>query len=288
MSRLFEALRQSELDNAPSPSEGTQALPTQLSTELLDRIEREGLGLEQVRSVPVHIPAANGVVAITDEYGAAAEKFRLLAIRLRNLQEQKNLKIVLVTSSVAQEGKSLISANLAVTLATREKQKVLLVEGDLRQPRLAELLSIQRLPGLSEWSEQNRPMTDYLCRLEGLSVWLLQAGHAGHKPLETLHSPRLHQALKQMAGSFDSILIDSPPIVQLTDANVWEEIAEGTLLVVREGTTPKKMLQKAVDSLSKKKLLGVVFNGVSVSDHTYYNYSPPREGARKTPHPKEK
>ena len=287
MSRLFEALRQSELQGTPREPVGLEDVSSVLSTDLLNRIEGEGLGLEQVRSVPLRIPSENGVVALTDEYGVAAEKFRLLAIRLRNLQQARNLKIILVTSSVMQEGKSLISANLAVALATREKQKVLLIEGDLRQPRLGKILGTGRSPGLSEWSEQNRPISDYLCRLGQLPLWLLPAGQAGHKPLEILHTPRLAEALKQLPAWFDTILIDSPPVVQLTDANVWEELSDGTLLIVREGKTPKKMLEKALENLDKKKLIGAVLNEATISNQNYYKYGS-HEAAGKKAHPKEK
>src|SRR5882724_7113882 len=105
-----------------------------------------------------------------------AEKFRTLAARLRYLQNKDELKRLVITSAVQGEGKSLISANLAITLARR--QRTLLIDGDLRRSGLKELFGTQNMRGLTDWWQRSVGISNFLTRVEGLSLWHLSAGQA--------------------------------------------------------------------------------------------------------------
>jgi capsular exopolysaccharide synthesis family protein len=172
-----------------------------------------------------------------------------------------------VTSSIKGEGKSVISANLAITLARRER--TLLIDGDMHQAGLREVLGSQRQPGLADWWRHPEPIVNLLTRLEGRSLWYLSAGDILEDPLEILQSPRLAEMLSQVAGWFDWIIIDSPPLVPVPDSGLWASHADGTLLVVRHGRTPKSLLTKALET-DNLKLLGIVTNEWEDMPHHYY------------------
>ena len=110
-----------------------------------------------------------------------AEKFRFLAVRLRQLRQSRPLKKVLITSSIPQEGKSTVAANLACTLARRKPQKTLLLEGDLRRPNIAAQFGLGKLPGLCDWLSGETPSI-HIYLLENLGVWILPAGSAPQNP----------------------------------------------------------------------------------------------------------
>lgn len=271
MSRVFEALRQHE-QNSPAEEQTPQKAATATTPELLQNLESDLPNLSQAKSLRLYLSKESELVAVADPYSLAAEKFRLLALRIRHLQEKRPIRKLLVTSSVVQEGKSLISANLAFTMANRENQRVLLIEGDLRQPRIGEILRHRHLDGLSEWAAGSKPITDFLYRPDDLPLWFLPAGRNSQDPLETLQSPRLPELMAQLMDWFDIVIIDAPPVVPLADSHVWEAFVDSTLLVVREGRTPKKQLEKALEILDRKKIIGAVLNEATIAHKKYYGY----------------
>jgi capsular exopolysaccharide synthesis family protein len=214
-------------------------------------------------------------VFLTEPDSLAAEKFRFLGVRLRQLQQGRPLKKVLVTSTIPEEGKSTVSANLAGVLA-RRKQSVLLIEGDLRRPTLAQQFGLGRLAGLGEWLQSGRQTVSNVDRLEGPDFWFMPAGNPPENPLELLQSGRLSYLMGQLADLFDWIIVDSPPLLPLADTTVWSRVTDGTLLVAREGKSEKKQLQRGLEVLKKSDLLGVVLNGCVHPDHKsyYQRYSP--------------
>ena len=163
----------------------------------------------------VLVPPQSKLVCITDEESLAAEKFRFLKVRLRHLQQKRLLKRLLITSSLPEEGKSMIAANLAYTLAKKQQQRILLLEGDLRRPSLAKQLGLGKLPGLSELLQGEPSPAMNIYRLEGLGFWILPAGSPPTDPLELLQSRELSALMDQLGAWFDWIVIDSPPVLPL-------------------------------------------------------------------------
>lgn len=226
-------------------------------------------------SLEVCVTPSSRLVFFTEPDSLAAEKFRFLGVRLRQLRQNRQLKKVLVTSTIPEEGKSLVSANLAGALA-RRKQKVLLIEGDMRRPTLAHHFGLGKLNGLSEWLQSGAQTPSNIYRLGGPGLWFLPAGDPPANPLELMQSGRLSQLMSQLADLFDWIIVDSPPILPLADTTVWARLTEGTLLVAREGKTQKSALQRGLAILKKSDLLGVVLNGSTQSESDYYQrYAPP-------------
>jgi capsular exopolysaccharide synthesis family protein len=269
MSRLFEALQRSELGEAgfefPLPEISVAELvqePAQKKNIL------NASDLSQFPSVPAS--PESSFICITQEESLGAEKFRFLGVRLRQLQQARELKTVLITSTIPEEGKSMVSGNLAVTLARKKQQKVLLLDGDLRRPVLAARLGLQGLRGLSEWLESDTSKITNIHYLEGPGFWFLPSGKPPANPLELMQSGRLSGLLKQLAVCFDWILIDSPPVLPLADTSVWAQLSDGVLLVAREGTTEKQRLARGVQALDRSTLLGVVLNSCTPSGHSNY------------------
>src|ERR1700723_2677702 len=255
---------------AVAPASSVQTTTTDPFTK-----EVTGDGPLAFPSLEVVPTSLSRLVFMTEPDSLAAEKFRFLGVRLRQLQQSRPLKKVLVTSPIPEEGKSTVSANLAGGLA-RRKQSVLLIEGDLRRPTLASQFGLGRLAGLGEWLQSGRQTVANVYRLEGPDFWFLPAGNPPENPLELLQSGRLSYLMGQFSNLFDWIIVDSPPLLPLADTTVWSRVTDGTLLVARGGKAEKKQLQRGLEALKKSDLLGVVLNGCIHPDHKsyYQRYAP--------------
>lgn len=212
------------------------------------------------------------LVCLSKTDSSAPESFRLLGVRLRHLRRERAIKKLLVTSTIPQEGKSTVAANLACTLALKAQQRVLLLDGDLRRPSLRRMFGLGEISGLCEYLRGERALTEALYRLEDAGLWIMPAGKAEGSPLELLQLKRLPALMEQLSGLFDWIIIDSPPVLPLADTSVWMRQGDGILLVVRQGTTLKQQLQKGLEAIESKKLLGAVLNSARNSGDTGYYY----------------
>ncbi len=228
------------------------------------------------QSLKVVVPPQNRLVCFTDNESLAAEKFRFLGISLQNLRRERPLKKVLITSTIPREGKSTVSANLACSLAKRTQQRTLLLEGDVRRPSLSQLFGLGRVSGISECLQGEHSLLTSIHHLEGPGFWFLPAGSDPKHPLELMQSGRLSAAMDQLAAWFDWIIIDSPPVMPLADTSVWMRLADGILLVVRQGTTEKGHLKSGLEVLERGKIIGAVLNGSNrlAQNDYYYNRIP--------------
>lgn len=233
----------------------------------LVRLESGGLDLDCAEPIQI-VTRPHKLVAVTEQCSVAAEKFRNLAIRLRNFQKRQRLKTLLITSSVKGEGKSVISANLAVTLA--QGQRTLLVDCDLHQSGLRDVLGTSGQAGIAEWWKQSDSAISFLRRMQGVALWYLPAGQGSEHPLEILQSDRFSEMLNEFSGWFDWIVLDSPPLVPVADSAVLAAHADGTLLVVRQANTPKPLLKEALKT-ENLKLLGIVANDWQGIEQSYYS-----------------
>src|SRR5580658_8784597 len=288
MSHIFDALQRSESESA-----GTESPAFSLATELLQAAEEKVRAastakpparvesfdpaapafsfqdLERCPVLPVSIPPDSRLVSVGEEGSLGAEKFRFLAVRLRQLRQTRPLKKILITSTIPQEGKSTVAANLACTLARRRPQRTLLLEGDLRRPTLATRFGIGRVAGLSEWFRgEGSAMNIY--RLDSLGMWVLPAGNAAENPLELMQSGKLSPLMEQLSAWFDWIVIDSPPVLPLADTSIWGRLADGIVLVARPGVTEKQQLQRGLAALEQSKLLGALVNSSTDAAHSDY------------------
>jgi capsular exopolysaccharide synthesis family protein len=227
----------------------------------------------QFQSRQVEVPVEKRLVCLTDSESLAAEKFRFLGIRLQHLRRDRPLKKVLITSTIPQEGKSMVSANLACSLARRTQQKTLLIEGDVRRPTLSQMFGLGPIPGICECLQGERALVKSIYRLEGPGLWFLPAGVAPKNPLELLQSGELPAMMEPLTAWFDWVIIDSPPVMPLADTSLWMRMADGVLLVVRQGITEKRQLQRGLEALEPKKLIGALLNGSKRRSESDYYYT---------------
>jgi capsular exopolysaccharide synthesis family protein len=225
--------------------------------------------LEAIRSIDLKAADSAHLVAMSDERGLGAEKFRVLAARLNNLRSGTALKVLQVTSSIIGEGKTLVSANLALTLAKRSSQSVLLLEGDLRKPALSGIFGLSKSPGLNEWWNGEDPIRKFLLRAGETSLYLLPSTPVQH-PASVLQSERLANAIAECSKQFDWVIIDTPPLLPMADSNLWARLVDGTLLVVRKGVATRAALKQAMETMDSPKLVGVVLN--DATDFAQVNY----------------
>ena len=275
MSRVYEALRQSELDNGVSHTLFDPDTFLASSTSAAPPVEQPTTGMpwDQIKSLLPAVREESRVVTLTESNSLGAEKFRLLRTRLRNLRECCPLQKLVVTSAVPNEGKTLVAMNLAVCLAKHTDEKILLLEGDLRKPMLGEHLGIKSLPGVGEWwASVDEPVNKFIYRFDDIQLWILPAGSAPEDPVNILQSVRFLELYKHLSTCFDWIIIDAPPLLPMADVSFWSRQADGLLLVVREGTTPKTILQKGLDTLDNPKVIGVVLNDAHQVESSYYHH----------------
>ena len=223
-------------------------------------------------SVAVKVSLDSRLVALADPNSLGAEKFRALVTRLDHLSKQREMKSFQVTSSVINEGKTLVAGNVAVTLAKYSGSKTLLIEGDLHRPGLTALLGLSDLSGLSHWWSGRAPeLAPFVYKLNEMPLWFLSAGEPFDRPSDILRSTRFVKAFAQLATQFEWIVVDSTPMLPVVDANLWSKLVDGTLLVVREGLAPVKAIKKGLQALDHPKLIGVVINEASGIDQVNYH-----------------
>lgn len=276
MSRVYEALRQSEMDKGITPTlldpDAFLSMPVP-EHPIAEQVTTSTLDWSQIAVLTPRVGAQSRVVTLTDDDSLGAEKFRLLRARIRHLREKQQIRRLVITSSVPNEGKTLTSMNLAFCLSKHTTERVLLLEGDLRKPMLGEQLGIKALPGLGDWvSSENDPISKFIYRFDNLQLWILPAGSAHEDPVNILQSERFLELYRYLSSCFDWILIDAPPLVPMADMNFWSRHADGVLLVVREGRTPKTTLAKGLESLDNPKVVGVVLNDAHEVENAYYSH----------------
>ena len=255
---------------------GVSAAARELLGDLENPVSREDI-LEQFQDRSPVLPDDTRLVCIADQQSPAAEAFRLLGVRIRRMGSQNLGNKLLITSTTPAEGKSTIAANLACTLAKGSQQAVLLVDGDLRRPVLAEMFGLRQEPGLSEYLQESNEIAKSIYKLQDLGFWLLPAGDALGNVLELLQSSRLPSIMEVLGELFDWVIIDSPPMLPLADTSIWERWADGILVVARQGVTRKHGLQRGLEAFSaQNKLVGAVvnsFDGLPLNDYYYYRPS---------------
>lgn len=283
MSRIFDALKRSEAEyldrDLGTPLESiTDLLHAAEGRRVQQKLEvlpapawPEAFSLSAAQVLRSSPPADARLVCLTEPGSLGAEKFRALGLRLHNIRDTRKLKRIVVTGTAPEEGKSLIAANLALNQARSRSLRTLLVDGDFRRPTLAGRFGVGALlPGLSEALRGQHQLAEVVYKLDGCGLWLLPAGMAPENPLDLMQSGRLAEFLAELETVFDWIIIDAPPLFPLADTTFWMKLSDGVVLVVREGVTEKKMLQRAVESIDRSNLLGVVINSFSSIEHKYY------------------
>ena len=210
----------------------------------------------------------------------AAERFRMLRSRLYHVASTRTLRRILVTSGVAGEGKTFVAANLAQSIVQQPERRVLLIDADLRSPRLHLAFGATPAPGLTEYLRGEADEFQVIQKGADENLCLICAGGHVDRPSEWLLSPRMKQLLEKLTPLFEWIIIDSPPALPVQDASDLARLTDGVLLVLRAGATHTHVAEKTVSEFKSKNLLGVVLNQVKTGD-TYGGYYYSQQNAGK-------
>jgi protein-tyrosine kinase len=199
------------------------------------------------------------LVAALAPHSLAAEHYRSLRSRIAQLERDQAVRIIQVTSPAKGDGKTVTTLNLALTMAQEFQRRVLVIDADLRHPRIHELLGLDAGPGLVDVLTGTASLADVLVELPTHHLTVLRAGRPYDRPAEMLGSAPMRRLLDSLRAQFDRIVVDSAPAVVADPVSI-APIVDGLLLVVRAGVTTKPAIARALGSLSSSRLLGLVFN----------------------------
>ncbi|MCG0274841.1 MAG: CpsD/CapB family tyrosine-protein kinase [Thermosediminibacteraceae bacterium] len=220
-----------------------------------------------------------------DPKSVVSEAFRMLRTNLQFASVDRPLKKIMVTSSVPQEGKSTVIANLAICIASAGS-KVLLVDADLRRPNIYKLFLLENYKGLSNLLAENLPKDAVINKTKVENLHVITSGPVPPNPAEILGSARMKNFLDQVASEYDMVLIDAPPVNSVADASILSSLVDGVILVVEAGSTEREAAIVAKQQLEKvnARILGVVLNKVKQEKsggYYYYYYYYGEEGKKR-------
>ena len=197
------------------------------------------------------------LITLTEPQSAIAEAYQSLRTSLEFSSLEKPVRSILVAAVDGSMDKAAAVANLAVVMA-QAGDRVILVDGDLRQPRQHELFGVANTAGVAQWLESGGPAPLQKTTLDKLRV--LPGGPAVNNPVALLSTRRLGERLTELAGTADYVLIDAPPLLSVTDAALWASQVDGVVMLVNGGHTKKEQAQRAKGILARVQanLLGAV------------------------------
>jgi protein-tyrosine kinase len=312
MSRIYEALQKAESERTSerreaeprmtAPPVSTEVLPQTAIAEIKYRVapvpdavdvyterssREQGEGALDLSKV-VRRPWAPSLERLPSllERGPAVEQFRSLRSRIYELRDISPLKSIMVSSGMPQEGKSFISTNLALSLARHKNSKVLLIDGDMRRYTLHQLLGCESHPGLADYLASKASIEEVMQRAEQSveadgtgkpllpNLTFIGGGNGGDKAADLSGSPRFGELIRQASPYFDWIIVDSSPVLPVSDAVNLSRSCDGVLLVARGGVTKFPIAQRAQSELKASNILGFVLNAVQDTPQvgSYYGY----------------
>ena len=230
--------------------------------------------LGEVRVVPFSPAPESHLLDLNNSHETPAEEFRTLRTRLNHLQSLQPLHTLVVTSPSPAEGKTFTAVNLALAHSHLAESSVLLSDFDLRRPIIHNLFQIDRDPGLSDFLAGKCTFPQALRHIEGMNLYILPAGSPIKNPLELLNTRQAKLLFEELPHIFNWAVFDTPPLLFSADANLLSTIADGTILVVKVGSTTFDNVTRAMQSLCENNVLGIVANGARASElyskYTYY------------------
>jgi len=193
-------------------------------------------------------------------------------MRLLELRQMAELRSIAITSPMPEDGKSTIAMSLATSLSEQGQHTVLLIEADLHKPGLAKSLGLRPKSGLAECLEDGLEPLSQLRKVEPLSWYLLEAGIPRGNPTDLMQSDALKMVIERLIPYFEWILIDTPPVLPLTDALSISRQVDATLLVARADRTPREAIERALTVIGRKHVLGIVLNAAEGLGRPYSQY----------------
>jgi capsular exopolysaccharide synthesis family protein len=300
MSRIHEALQRAYRERGKLPASEERQIAELTITSVVEEptLVKPQLVLDDIAQHPWK-PLVGTFPTLTDR-GAGVEQFRRLRSRIYQAHTESPLKTMLIASAMPAEGKSFVAANLAMSLARNSVNNILLIDGDLRRPTLHNLLGTSNTPGLSDYLQGNVGLIDIMQRYRrpkstgGIGADILSnltfipSGKSSDNSSELVANHHIEDLIATASPYFNWIVIDSPPVLAVTDAIDIARAADAVLLVAREATTRYDVAQRAQTALSNSRILGFVLNAANEAprknayDYGYHYYHSEAEDADHT------
>jgi exopolysaccharide/PEP-CTERM locus tyrosine autokinase len=214
------------------------------------------------------------MVSLVDPDGFEADLFRLLRTRILFPQAGQPPRTILVTSALPEEGKSFVSANLAINMARHVDQHVLLVDCDLRKPSIHTRFGFNGVKGLSEYLAERADLPALLLKSGVEKLTILPSGDPPQNPSELITSAKMAALIQELRARYHDryIILDSPPPAMAPETNAISKWVDGILIVVKYGATPMDLVEELMAQLDREKIIGAVINKFSVREFRRYSY----------------
>ena len=260
MSKISEALRKIDVQGVSNTNE-LQRTAKQASAGT-DSLRQSARHADLKDAVPLHISARVPIVPFSEESNfAAAEQYRI--IRTKILQSANSPRLIAFSSPSRGDGKTVTCINVAAALSLIDNTSVLILDVDLRCPRVAEAFGIPNTPGIAEVLSGNVDLRSALVRArEFPNLYILPAGMAHRNPAELLHSEQWISIVEHLRSQFSVVVMDTTPVALVADYELVQHISDGVILIVAPGRSDRNAYEAALKSIPKEKLLGIVLNRV--------------------------
>src|SRR5882762_804353 len=286
MSRIHEALKRAEQERGTHSGLDQvvdQGMPPAMASRLAATVVADApMTFEALQARTARVPWNPDTKTMLFFGGAdqalGKEEMRTLRSRLYQLRERKPLKKILITSALPKEGKSFLAANLAQVLVQQRGRRALLIDADLRAPRLHESFGSDLQPGLSDYLLGERDEISVIQQGPMENLFLIPGGQQVSNAAELVANGKLKTLMGRMESMFDWIIVDSPPAALVSDASLLANFCDGVLLVVRSNVTSAEAARRARLEFAPEQLLGVVLNGIEPKASAYAIYHYPAYG----------
>ena len=280
-----DEMRSAPVERQMAPAAAELPLPDDFVEDPLEEIEdRPFEGVEY--------PFAKGKEGKTLVVGqhpntTLVEQYRHLAAALHHAQLRNGARTVMIASAVESEGKTTTAVNIALTLSHSHRRQVLLIDADLRRPSIHAMMQLPNRTGLTETLRTVSHKTKLPLHKISPTLTVMTAGKPNQDPMSLLVSDMMRNFIAEAAQEYDWVVIDTPPVALLSDANLLSSMVDAALLVVRAEATPYPLVRRAVEAIGTEKILGVVLNRakrseIAVGYGYYYGYGYNYAAARHT------
>jgi capsular exopolysaccharide synthesis family protein len=269
MSRIYRALEKAEEEKRQEVEEPSLKVFEEKS---LLKKEPPLLKSQEEKMEKWELPSKEEVpVLIVPPNSIGEEEFRKLKSQIF-LRSPNAPHSILVTSTAPEEGKTMVAVNLSRAVSREIHKKAILIDGDLRKPGI-HLVKSENAKGLSNYLSDGTPLSEILINSEIENLQVIMAGPSTSKSSELIGSKRMAELLESLREFGDNtyIVIDSPPIMSTSEPALLSKMADGIILVVRSGHTPRESIQRAVKCIDHQKIIGVVFNRIDIKPSSYYS-----------------
>ncbi len=263
MSKIFDAIKKDNILDLSEICEAEAEIvqPHEPLRPALSVVEVNLPPQSPARAARLRISALSPLFPFDDVHYAAAEQYRI--IRTKILHHPRKPRLILTSSACSGDGKTVTSINIAASLALKEEASVLLVDADLRRPRVAEALGLPAGPGLMEVLSGAMRLGDALLQAEQFpNLSILTSGETGENPAELLDSDRFRAFIEEVRGRFSIVIFDATPVATVADYELLQHVCDGVVMVIRPEHTERGRCTKVLELVPKEKLLGVVLNCV--------------------------